>query len=134
MVYMKSGKYVVAECGTGLTFDSSSDLFLDVTLSSNENSNNYFKFGILIDFSNQGKAVNYKTELSNGKQILHITLCEPNNSVAFGTKNPIFFGTYDNKNLYIRLWITRMGSDDSAKRIDYAIYLEENTEKGLSNE
>lgn len=109
-----SNKYEIVDSGSIMTFDSKSDISLDVKCDPT------FSFTVKFVFRSTGNNEHKITPSVDGN-IITFECIDCNNSIGIGTVDPIDLANYDGKKIYINFWVYDLGSG-SLKKIDYTVY------------
>lgn len=109
-----SGHYTVVDSGSVITYESSSDISLDVICDPS------FSFTVKFIFISNGNTEHKITPYVNGN-VITFECADCNNSIGIGTLEPVELANYDGKKIYINFWVYDLGSG-SLKKIDYTVY------------
>lgn len=118
-----TGKYVVLDSGSLITFDGRSDARFEISF------NSYTSLTIVLKFTtNPKEKQQIKKIIDKDKTkdpMLILEFINYDDVLEYTLKNPILLCTYRWMKFYFNLWIHTSSVGDPLKKIDYTIYTEE---------
>ena len=115
MVNIESGEYKLIESGTAMTADdASAGIRLHIDLYDK------FKFELVVLFAPEQEKTQVGVETDEKESIIKLIFADQVGLISYGIGSLMEIARVDNKKIYVRIWITRMG--ESAKKIEYALF------------
>lgn len=115
-----TGNYEIIASGSYLTFDQNSDLYHDVFV----NDERILGVRYELDEGEKDDGPDIFPSFDKEKGIVTFRVTNFVGMSSFGLKDPYMMAIFDGEKIFIRFWITRIGVNQVAKRLDYSVYME----------
>ena len=116
MVEIRSGNFRIIESGMAMTIDEDAGLEFKVDLDDAS-----VQFNISVSFQEDAER---NMIIKMNKDTVQIEFNGFGDPSAYGVRGPVEITLADGRVIFLRIWVTRMGANYSAKKVEYVFYEE----------
>lgn len=118
MIKQTSGNYDIIDFGMAMTFGSDDGIELNV------NFEDKIEFVLSISFSDIEGEKKVSIDVDEKNNSINVVFVDEKNSIGYGINRPVEIAMIENKKIFFRIWISPLGRENRAKKIEYVFFKE----------
>lgn len=118
MIRQSSGKYNIIDSGMAMTYGPEDGVELVVNLE------NKLEFALVISFDGIEEESKININVDEKTNSIKMVFYDDKRTLGYGIERPLEIAQIEDKKVFLRIWISPMGRESRAKKIEYIFFKE----------